>query len=282
MAELVHPERFAARLRTLLEEKNRLLVNVYEAQPRPAAALIAEYGAYADFLRPFVTDTASLVYAAACKDRSVLFEGAQGTLLDVDLGTYPYVTSSHPIAGGACLGTGIGPTFIDGVIGVAKSYTTRVGAGVFPTELPDEIGNTIRERGREYGTTTGRPRRCGWLDTVILRYSAQVNGMTWLALGHLDVLSGLDEVKIGVGYRTGDGELLRHLPSDLSFRDDITPEYETLPGWPEDVSGARSLSDLPENAVRYVRRVEELVGVPLTTLSVGPDREQTIVLYDPR
>jgi adenylosuccinate synthase len=282
MGEFVNPERFGARLRAVLEEKNRLLVNVYQVEPLDAEAILAEYGMFADALRPFVSDTAPLVYKAASNGRGVLFEGAQGTLLDVDLGTYPYVTSSHPIAGGACVGTGVGPTMIHDVIGVAKSYTTRVGAGVFPTELLNETGDYIRERGHEYGTTTGRPRRCGWLDTVVLRYSAQVNGLGWLSLGHLDVLAGLPEVKIGVAYRTVDGETLTELPSDLPFRTDITPIYETLPGWSEDVSGARSLDDLPANAVQYVRRVEELVGVPVATLSVGPAREQTIILQDPR
>ena len=278
MGEFIQPERFAARLRAVLAEKNLLLTKVYGAEPLDADAILAEYTPYADGLRPYVAETPALVAKAARSDRGVIFEGAQGTLLDLDLGTYPYVTSSHPIAGGACIGTGIGPTQIDGVIGVAKAYTTRVGAGCFPTELLDETGNTIRERGHEYGTTTGRPRRCGWLDTVILRFAAQVNGLSCLSLGHLDVLSTLPTVNICVAYRTTDGETLHDLPHDLPFRTDIEPIYETLPGWTEDVSEARTLADLPVNTRRYVDRVQELTGIPIATLSVGPGREQTILL----
>jgi len=280
MGDLVDPERFAARLQAALADKNAVLTKVYGAEPLSAEAIREEYGRYADALRPFVCDTPPLVAQAARNGKGVLFEGAQGTLLDIDLGTYPFVTSSHPIAGGACLGTGVGPTHIHGVIGVAKSYTTRVGAGVFPTELLDATGDYIRDRGHEYGTTTGRPRRCGWLDTVVLRYAVQVNGLSCLALGHLDVLTGLDEVNIGVAYTTGTGETVRDLPSDLPFRTDIAPVYETLPGWSEDLSGVRSLNALPANARRFVDRVQDLAGVPVATLSVGPARDQTIVLDD--
>jgi adenylosuccinate synthase len=279
MGEFVDPARFAARLRAVLAEKNVLLTKVYGAEPLDADAILAEYSPYAAGLQPYVADTAALVSKAARSDAGVIFEGAQGTLLDLDLGTYPFVTSSHPIAGGACIGTGVGPTQIDGVIGVAKSYTTRVGAGVFPTELPDSIGDYIRERGHEYGTTTGRPRRCGWLDTVILRYAVQVNGMTCLSLGHLDVLSGLDEVKICVAYKTDTGEVLEDLPADLPFRTDCKPIYETLPGWKEDVTEALSMAALPANALKFIERVQQLVGIPIATLSVGPGREQTI-LFD--
>ena len=280
MQELVDPARFEARLREVLSEKNLLLTKIYEREPLDADAILREFAAHADTLRPYVQDIAALVNAAA-RDRNgkgVLFEGAQGTLLDLDLGTYPYVTSSHPIAGGACLGTGVGPTLIDGVIGVAKGYTTRVGAGVFPTELLNETGHYIRERGHEYGTTTGRPRRCGWLDAMILRYAVQVNSLNCLALGHLDVLAGLDEVKICVAYETTSGERLSELPSDLPFRNDLKAVYETLSGWSEDLSGVRKLEDLPPNARDYMRRVQELAGVPIATVSVGPAREQTIII----
>ena len=280
MGEFTDPSRFPARLRAVLAEKNILLTKVYAAEPLDADAILAEYTLYAEGLRPFVHDTAALVSKTAKSGRGVIFEGAQGTLLDLDLGTYPFVTSSHPIAGGACIGTGVGPTQIDGVIGVAKSYTTRVGAGAFPTELLNSIGEYIRERGHEYGTTTGRPRRCGWLDTVILRYAVQVNGMSCLSLGHLDVLSGLEEVKICVAYRTGAGETLNDLPADLPFRTDCQPIYETLPGWHEDVSEVLSMQDLPANALRFIQRVQELVGIPIATLSVGPAREQTILFDD--
>jgi len=278
MAEFVNPDRFRDRLQFVLAQKNAILTKLYGVEPLSFDALYAEYSGYATKLKPYVQDTAALVHEAASNGRGVLFEGAQGTLLDLDLGTYPYVTSSHPTAGGACIGTGIGPTMIDGVIGVAKVYTTRVGAGVFPTELLNETGEYIRERGHEYGTTTGRPRRCGWLDSVILRYSARVNGLTCLSLGHLDVLSGLDQVKIATGYRTAAGEVLTELPSDLSFREDIEPIYETLPGWTEDVSCAKTITDLPLNSRRYVDRVQELAGTPIGTLSVGPAREQTILI----
>ncbi len=277
MGDLIDPTRFRERLQVALEQKNAILTRIYNVEPFALDVLISEYAPYAEKLKPYIQNTSALVHEAATNGRGVLFEGAQGTLLDLDLGTYPFVTSSHPTAGGACIGTGIGPTLIDGVIGVAKAYTTRVGAGIFPTELLDKTGAYIRERGREYGTTTGRPRRCGWLDTVILRYAARVNGLSFLALGHLDVLAGLERVEICSAYRTTDGDLLRELPADLAFRTDISPVYETLPGWTEDVSGARDFNDLPVNARRYVERVQELAGLRIGTLSVGPAREQTIV-----
>ncbi len=280
MGELIDPDRFATRVRAVLADKNRILTKVYGVDPIDPDAVIQEYTAYADALRPFVTDTAALIHRQAASGRGVIFEGAQGTLLDLDLGTYPFVTSSHPIAGGACIGTGVGPTQIDGVIGVAKSYTTRVGSGVFPTELLNETGSYIRERGHEYGTTTGRPRRCGWLDMVIVRFAVQVNGLSCLALGHLDVLSGLKEIKVCVAYMTDAGERLEDLPCDLVCRTDCHPVYETLPGWDEEIADARSLAELPANARAYVQRVQELAGVPIATLSVGPGREQTIILDD--
>lgn len=278
MQEFIDPVRFAERLKFALREKNAILTQVYHQEPLDADAIISEYSAYADALRPYVQDIVGMVSRMARSGRGVLFEGAQGTLLDLDLGTYPYVTSSHPIAGGACLGTGVGPTLIDGVIGVAKGYTTRVGAGIFPTELLDETGHYIRERGHEYGTTTGRPRRCGWLDAMVLRYAVEVNGLSCLSLGHLDVLAGLDEVKICVAYELANGERLDDLPSDLPFRTDIKAVYETLPGWTEDLSGARTLADLPQNARAYMERVQALAGVPVATVSIGPAREQTIII----
>lgn len=277
MHELVNPARFEERVREQVAEKNLILTRIYGVEPLDADAILAEYSGYGETLRSYVCDTVSLIGKTAANGGGIVFEGAQGTLLDLDLGTYPYVTSSHPIAGGACIGTGIGPRAIDSIIGVAKGYTTRVGAGAFPTELNDEIGHYIRERGHEYGTTTGRPRRCGWLDTVILRYAAQVNGLSCLSLGHLDVLSGLDSVKIGVAYRTAEG-ITQDLPCDLPHRTDIEPIYEELPGWDGDLSHARNLQDLPENCRAYIRRVEELVGIPVAAISVGPEREQTVVI----
>ncbi len=279
MHELIDLARFETRLREMTEEKNLIITRIYGADPLDVDAMLKEYAGYADMLRPYVADTGLLVSKAAGNGRGVVFEGAQGTLLDIDLGTYPFVTSSHPIAGGACVGTGIGPTAIDSVLGVAKSYTTRVGAGVFPTELMNGIGDYIRERGHEYGTTTGRPRRCGWLDTVILRYAVRVNGLSGICLGLLDVLGGLDKLNIGVGYRI-DGETITDLPSDLPNRTELEPVYEELPGWQEDISSAKRIEDLPNNCRRYVRRVEELVGVPIVSISVGPGRDQTIVLSE--
>ena len=277
MHELADSARFEARVREQVAEKNVLLTRVYEVEPQDAEQIIRDYEGYAERLKPFICDTGALVSEYASNGRGVLFEGAQGTLLDIDLGTYPFVTSSHPVAGGACVGTGVGPTAIDAVVGVAKSYTTRVGAGVFPTELLNGTGDYIRERGNEYGTTTGRPRRCGWLDTVILRYAARVNGLTCVSLGLLDVLGGLETLKIGVGYKLGDSTVTE-LPVDLPNQTDLEPIYEELPGWQEDITGARSLEDLPENCRAYIKRVEELSGVPVASVSVGPGRDQTIAI----
>ena len=276
MHEFIEPEVFSVRLREQVEAKNLILTKVYGAEPLDANAIFDEYKVYAEQLMPYVKSVWAEV-AAAASNHSVVFEGAQGSLLDLDMGTYPYVTSSHPVAGGACLGTGVGPTLIDEVLGIAKGYTTRVGAGVFPTELLDETGNRIRERGREYGTTTGRPRRCGWLDTVVLHYSGLINGMTSLSLGHLDVLSGLDEVKICVAYQYK-GETLRDMPIDLANAVGLEPIYETLPGWSEELDAITTWDDLPEPCRNYVKRVEELTGVSIVSVSVGPGREQLILL----
>lgn len=279
MHELVDPQRFAEHARERIRENNLAFTRIYDEEPLDADAIVAEYAGYGERLKPYVTNTSILVARAAASDGGVVFEGAQGTLLDLDMGTYPFVTSSHPVAGGACVGTGIGPTAIHAVLGVAKSYTTRVGSGAFPTELTDATGDYIRERGHEYGTTTGRARRCGWLDAVILRYSARVNGLTGLCLGLLDVLTGLSTLKIAVAYQLG-GEVLTELPVDLGSRDDLVPIYEELPGWDEDISSAESLNDLPANARAYIRRVEELVGVPVVSVSVGPHRHQTILVSE--
>ncbi|HSV72462.1 MAG TPA: adenylosuccinate synthase [Chthonomonadales bacterium] len=276
MHELVEPSVFAARVREQIAARACLMPGAEGDPALDADAVIAEYSAYADDLRPAVAHTVPLIAAASRSAKGVVFEGAQGTLLDLDLGTYPYVTSSHPVAGGACLGTGVGPTAIHGVVGVAKSYTTRVGAGVFPTELLDATGDRIRERGNEYGTTTGRPRRCGWLDTVVLRYSAQVNGLTCMSLGHLDVLSGFDTVKVATAYRIA-GQVTDTLPPNLAHTADLTPVYEELAGWSEDVTEARRFDELPAACRAYVRRVAELTGVPVATVSVGPSRDQLLI-----
>lgn len=275
MREFVNPTLFAERLCEVLEWKNELLQKVYYTAPLDCQQILESLMPHAEALRPYVDDTALRVAKAAKSGKKVLFEGAQATLLDIDLGTYPYVTSSHPAAGGACIGTGLGPTQIDQIIAVSKSYTTRVGAGAFPTEQENAIGNQIRERGMEYGTTTGRPRRCGWLDGVALRYSALVNGLTDLYLGHLDVLSGFDEVKIATAY-TLDGEQIEDFPSDQERLCRCQPVYQTLPGWSEDVTEIKSYDKLPDNARRFVETVESLIEVPITMVSTGRRRDQTI------
>jgi len=279
MADLIDRDRFQAQLTANLISKNFLLTQYYGSQPCDAAEVLASYAPLGERLAPYVADTGSIVYRAVANGDRVVFEGAQGTMLDIDHGTYPFVTSSHPVAGGACLGTGIGPRAIDTVLGVMKAYTTRVGQGAFPTELLDATGDRIRERGREYGTTTGRPRRIGWLDTVCLRYAARVNGLDRLALMLLDVLSGLPSIKICTAYEC-DGQIYRELPGDQSILGEARPILEELPGWPEEIDDVTQLDRLPAAAQRYVRRVEELVGLPIALVSVGRRRDQSIWLED--
>jgi adenylosuccinate synthase len=276
VADLISPERFRAGLAANLAFKNQVLAKIYGAEELSEQAIFEEYSAYAERIKPLAANTYYMTHEAAKQGKNLLFEGAQGTLLDIDYGTYPFVTSSHPISAGACLGTGLGPTAIDRVIGVAKAYTTRVGAGVFPTELFDKTGEYIRERGHEYGTTTGRARRCGWLDTVILRYSAMVNGLSDIAMTLLDVLSGLETLKICRAYRC-DGAETSQLPADWESVRECTPIYDELPGWSEELTGIRRFDDLPANAKAYVRHVEKLVGVSISIVSVGAERAETIV-----
>lgn len=277
MADLADAAVLEARLDAVLPDKNFLLTRLYGSNALSRDEILETYRAYSYQLGPYVADTAAIVQRAVAGHRRVVFEGAQGTMLDIDHGTYPYVTSSHPIAGGACIGTGVGPTSIDAVLGVVKAYTTRVGAGWFPTELLDETGDRIRRVGNEYGTTTGRPRRIGWLDTVCLRYAARVNGLSALAITLLDVLSGLPEVRICVGYRVN-GTEMRELEGGPQVLARAEPVYETLPGWGQELEDATRWEDLPAAAQRYVRRVEELVGVPVAVLSVGRRRDQTVLL----
>lgn len=277
IGDLIDPERLQEALQGVLPHKNFLIEHKYGAKPFRFEEVFAEYARYGQEILPYVADTSAIVYEACRRDDFVVFEGAQGTMLDIDHGTYPFVTSSHPIAGGACIGTGIGPREIDTVIGICKAYTTRVGAGSFPTELENEIGERIRQRGKEYGTTTGRPRRVGWLDVVGLRYAARVNGLDWLALTLLDVLSGFDEVKICTAYDF-EGELIEELPADRRILARVTPVYETIPGWEEEISHITRFEDLPANAQAYVRRVEQLLEVPVALVSVGRRREETILL----
>lgn len=277
IADLLDKEIFANRLKTNLAEKNRLFSKMYEAEELSFDEIFEEYYAYGQQIKQYVTDTSVILNDALDAGKRVLFEGAQGVMLDIDQGTYPFVTSSNPVAGGVTIGSGVGPSKINKVAGVCKAYTSRVGDGPFPTELFDEVGERIREVGHEYGTTTGRPRRVGWFDSVVMRHSRRVSGITNLSLNCIDVLSGLDIVKICVAYDL-DGERIDYYPASLEQLKRCKPIYEELPGWEEDITGCRSLDDLPENARNYVRRVGELVGVRISTFSVGPGREQTNIL----
>lgn len=279
IADLLDKEVFEEKLRTNLELKNRLFTKFYEVEGLEFDDIFEKFYAYGQEIAPYVTDTSKILNDVMDEGGKVLFEGAQGVLLDVDHGTYPYVTSSNPVAGGVTTGTGVGPASINRVIGVSKAYTSRVGDGPFPTELFDEVGNQIREVGREYGTTTGRPRRVGWFDTVVVRHSRRVSGITDLALNSIDVLSGLDTVKICVAYDYN-GERITEYPANLHIIEQCKPIYEELPGWDEDITGVRRLEDLPENARKYVERVSELTGIRIATFSVGPDRDQTNVLLN--
>ena len=276
MGEFVDPARFPARLKAILEAKNRQ-IEALGGAGLDYEETLAEFAPYAERLRPFVGEIEGDVADAVAAGQKVLLEGAQGTFLDLDSGTYPYVTSSHPVAGGACLGTGVGPRAIDNVLGVCKAYATRVGGGPFLTELEDETGQFIRDAGHEYGTVTGRPRRCGWLDLVSLRHSARLNSLSGIAVTRLDVLSGLPEVRVCTGYRL-DGEAISTPPGDVEALGRVEPVLETLPGWSGDLRGCRTLEDLPETARGYLRFVEERVGVPVALVSIGPDREETIVV----
>jgi len=277
MADLLHREFLADKLQRILKEKNQLFVEYYKIEPIDYQSVLEQYLAFGEQLRPFIVDTSVLLYRALQAGQKVLFEGAQGTLLDIDHGTYPYVTSSHPIAGGASVGAGVGPTAIDHVLGVVKAYTTRVGAGPFPTELLDELGEHIRQRGREFGTTTGRPRRCGWLDMVILRYAVRINGLSSMAITKLDILDDLETIKICTGYQYR-GEIISELPATLEELSECQPIYEEWPGWLSETTAANTLEDLPTNARRYLERVAELAERPISLITVGPERTRTIVL----
>ncbi len=279
VADLLDKEVFEQKLRSNLEMKNRLFTKFYEVEPLNFDDMFEQFYEYGQQIAKYVTDTSKVLNDVIDSEGKVLFEGAQGVLLDVDHGTYPYVTSSNPVAGGVTTGTGIGPSAVTRVIGVSKAYTSRVGDGPFPTELFDEVGHQIREVGREYGTTTGRPRRVGWFDSVVVRHSRRVSGITDLALNSIDVLTGLDTVKICVAYDYN-GERITEYPANNHIIEDCKPIYEELPGWEEDITGVRRLEDLPENAQNYVKRVSELTGISIATFSVGPDRDQTNVLVN--
>ena len=279
MTDLMDAEVFEKKLARNMAEKNKLFTAVYGAEPLDYETVLNEYKEYAKILAPYVTDTATLLHQTIARGEKILFEGAQATFLDLDHGTYPFVTSSNPVAGGVCTGAGIGPKAINTVVGVVKAYSTRVGEGPFPTELLDEIGDNIRARGHEYGTVTGRPRRCGWLDARVVRYAAMLNSLDYLAVTRLDILDELPSLKICVGYRYH-GRLLEEIPASLKVLAEVEPVYEELPGWQQDISGIRKYEELPLNARRYVERLSEVTGVPLGVVSVGPGRDQTILLHN--
>jgi adenylosuccinate synthase len=263
-----------------LEQKNQLLVKVYNRRAITVDEVAEALLSHAERLRPFVVDTSLVLGQALDAGKTVLLEGGQATQLDVDHGTYPFVTSSNPTSGGACTGSGIPPTRIDRVIAVVKAYTTRVGSGPFPTELLDETGERLRQAGAEFGTTTGRPRRCGWYDAPIARFAVRINGVTDFVLTKLDVLSGFETIPVCVGYRLPDGAVLRDLPTNQTDLHHAEPVYEEFAGWGEDISGATSFNDLPKNAQTYVKALEEMSGAPFSVVGVGPGRAQTIVLRD--
>ncbi len=275
ICDMIDKEKFQSKVRENLEIKNKIITLVYGGEPLDAEKVIAEYSEYAERLKKYVVDTTPILYKAIKDGKNVLFEGAQGTLLDIDLGTYPYVTSSHPISGGVCVGSGIGPTMIDECIGIAKGYTTRVGNGPFPTELEDEIGETIREKGHEFGTVTGRSRRCGWFDAVIVRYAVRVNGLTSLVLNKIDPLGGLGKLKICTAYKK-DGEITYDFPPTLEELAKCEPVYEEMDGWDEDISNIREFEKLPKACQNYIKRIEELCDVKISSIGVGPDREENI------
>lgn len=274
----------SAALRDQLEwtinNKNVILEKLYNLPPLDTEEVIQEYIGYAERLRPHVVDTSLKIYDAIQRRRNILFEGAQGTLLDLDHGTYPYVTSSNPVAGGACVGTGLGPTMIDRVIGVSKAYTTRVGEGPFPTELHGELGELLCDRGAEFGTTTGRKRRCGWFDAVIGRYAVRINGMDCMAITKLDVLDELEEIQVCVAYEI-EGDRCDHFPTSARQFARCRPIYKTLPGWQVPTSECRNLEDLPQQALDYLKFLAELMEVPIAIVSLGASRDQTIIVEDP-
>ncbi|MFJ5964043.1 adenylosuccinate synthase [Bacillus sp. NPDC093026] len=277
IADLLDREVFEEKLSRNLEEKNRLLEKMYDTEGFKIEDILDEYYEYGQQVKKYVVDTSVVLNDALDEGRRVLFEGAQGVMLDIDQGTYPFVTSSNPVAGGVTIGSGVGPTKIQHVVGVSKAYTTRVGDGPFPTELHDEIGDQIREVGHEYGTTTGRPRRVGWFDSVVVRHARRVSGITDLSLNSIDVLTGIETLKICVAYKLN-GEITEEFPASLNELAKCEPVFEEMPGWSEDITGVKNLSELPANARHYLERISQLTGIPLSIFSVGPDRSQTNVV----
>ncbi len=280
MGDLLNPPLFKQKLEENLVEMNWFLERLYKVETFQVDKVFAQYMGYTERLKSHIVDTTTLLNRAIAKDKTVLFEGAQGTHLDVDFGTYPYVTSSSSSAGGACTGTGVGPTMIDAVMGIAKAYSTRVGSGPFPTELTDEVGQGLQGRGREFGATTGRARRCGWFDAVVVRHATQVNGLTSLAVTKLDVLDGCKELKVCTGYRYG-GVLYKEMPADLDVLTKCEPVYERAKAWSASTTGATVYSRLPVEAKRYLTRIEELAQCRIDMISTGSKRSETIILRNP-
>ncbi len=279
VGDLLNPEAFREKLVTNLRHVNFLMKNLYKLPVFSAKKIFDEYMGYARTLRKYIVDTDLVINKAIAENKNLLLEGAQGTLLDIDHGTYPFVTSSNSIAGGACTGLGIGPTKISGVIGIVKAYTTRVGSGPFPTELRDSVGEKMREKGGEFGATTGRPRRCGWLDTVILKHSAAVNGFSGIVITKLDILDGLATIKICTSYRYK-GKIYNSMPKDLAVLENCTPVYEECKGWKESTEGITEFRKLPLQAQSYIRRIEKLTGVKVTIVSTGQKRDELIIMQE--
>jgi len=277
--DLLKEESFALRLEPVLAEKNFILQNFYNHPPLSFDKVFEEYVTYGKSLAAYVEDVSRLLEDMISRGDNVVFEGAQGTFLDIDHGTYPYVTSSNTLAGNVCCGVGLGPGSIHNVVGVVKAYTTRVGGGPFPTELHGELGEKIRDSGGEYGSTTGRPRRCGWLDITMLKKAKRLNGLNALVITKLDVLSGLPEVKIAVGYKVN-GQAISDVPCELDLFEKCEPVYEVLPGWQEDIRQIRAFDSLPANTKRYLKTIEDMLGIPIWIVSVGPGRDETIVMRD--
>lgn len=277
VCDFIDKEEFARKLKINLALKNDMIVKLYGGEPLDYDTLLEEYNGYADRLRPYVCDTISLLHDEIKAGKRVLFEGAQATMLDIDYGTYPYVTASHPVSGGVCVGAGVAPRDVHKVVGVVKAYSTRVGEGPFPTEQLNEIGDKIRDCGHEYGTVTGRPRRTGWLDAVIVKYACMLSGLDYMAITRLDILDTFEKIDMCVGYKYK-GELLNEVPASLKVLAEVEPVYETFDGWMTDISGIRKYEELPGNARKYLERLAEVCGTKLGIVSVGPNRDQTIVL----
>jgi len=280
LCDIFYSDSFEEKLRYNIREKNEMIVKLYGEEPLDEDKVVKEYTEYLEKIKKYITDTSVIINDAIKSGKKVLFEGAQGTLLDIDFGTYPYLTSSHPITGGVPIGVGISPFDMKDAIGVVKAYTTRVGKGPFPTELFDETGDELRDKGHEYGTTTGRPRRCGWLDLVMVKYAARINGLTSLVITKLDTLAGFDKLKVCTGYELN-GEIINDFPASLKTLAQCTPVYEELDGWTEEeMKDVKTYEDLPENAKKYLDRIEKLTDVKVALVSVGPKRSETIVRED--